>query len=188
VAAQARLNPPADYHPAVKTIHGDHARQDDCNCPSIPLRKGIGVGVPAPSSLSLWERAGVRVLARMTLFSIAPSEAPSPGLRPASPRGRGEIHKAENCSSSLSLWERVGVRVLARMTLFSVAPSEAPSPGLRPASPRGRGEKRGPASAGKVQLQSGPDERNYRLTLCRAARNLRRPETIRWGGWAPDCV
>jgi hypothetical protein len=36
-------------------------------------------------SLSLWERAGVRVQG-----IGAASEAPSPGLRPASPRGRGD--------------------------------------------------------------------------------------------------
>jgi hypothetical protein len=41
-------------------------------------------------SLSLWERAGVRVLAGVRVFFVASSKAPSPGLRPASPRGRGD--------------------------------------------------------------------------------------------------
>ncbi len=37
-------------------------------------------------SLSLWERVGVRVL----LSNVTQRRAPSPGLRPASPRGRGQ--------------------------------------------------------------------------------------------------
>jgi hypothetical protein len=43
----------------------------------------------AATPLSLWERVGVRVQG-----ICATSSAPSPGLRPASPRGRGKIKKA----------------------------------------------------------------------------------------------
>ena len=41
-------------------------------------------------SLSLWERVGVRVLSS----SVPRRKAPSPGLRPASPRGRGKIDRS----------------------------------------------------------------------------------------------
>ena len=80
---------------------------------------------PPSDPLSLWERVGVRVAKSTAPPSTARNRtgravgAPSPGLRPPSPRGRGVgFATVRGCpahapppSDPLSLWERVGVRV-----------------------------------------------------------------------------
>ena len=136
--------------------------------PPSPRGRGVGFATvrgcpahaPPPSDpLSLWERVGVRVAKATAPPGTARNEAgravgaPSPGLRPPSPRGRGVgFATVRGCpahapppSDPLSLWERVGVRVLKASSPPSTARNRtgraigAPSPGLRPPSPRGRG-------------------------------------------------